>query len=315
MTIAQFYGRHGYNWNHTISYLHRAALTNPASYAANPFVLEKLTWFLNKVAPENGYVEVRNFIASHCFDHFLPMLQDSLYKPGADFHCLRHNARFLLSSKGKNIDLTRFHLVDLLTSPGNRKSEILKQTLNYFIENAADSTISTKISTQLASFPTEFILFENYCYDRNDPEIKLIAGPFLDHFKPYLKSRLTSDRAHQRINAFYALSANDAANSDEIWQYHAHNLIDFKGMQWSQAYVPALLDSIDYLIVNPSPEANTDLATTTQRAAKAAKALLTQIKTLFAENKDTVFVKTGSRTLADFEMLANKLQKVAGPID
>ncbi|MBU1108963.1 MAG: adenylate/guanylate cyclase domain-containing protein [Candidatus Riflebacteria bacterium] len=311
-TIAKFYSRLGYNWTHTVRYMHMAALTDPASFAANPDVLKEFEWFLQKVAPNDGYDEVRSFIATHCFDHFVPMLQEALYKPGEEYHVLRLNSRHLLSQKGTSIDETGFYLVDLLTSPGNRNSKELTETLNYFIENATNAIILKEVAAQLASYPAVFTLFEKYSYDKNDPETQVIAGPFFDHFKEYLSNRLTSDDIHQRINAHNVLGTRSETSPTELWQYHIRNLADFKSMQWSSSYVPALLESVDYLIKNPLPTKLSDSeshAVIGQKAARAASEILEQVKQAIEDNQDTAFIAPGKRKLADLEKLANLLQK------
>lgn len=310
--IAKFYSRHGYNWTHTIRYMHQAALTDPASFAVNPDVLSEFDWFLHKVQPGDGYDEVRDFIGTHCFNHFEQLLQQSIYTPGEDYHCLRQNARHLLEKKGFPVDLTRFHLVDLLTSPGDRNSKELGETLDYFIENASNPAVLKEIAGQISLFPKEFMLFEKYSYDRTDRETLVVAGPFFDYFKDYLKSRLSADSAHQRINAHNVLSMRNATTETELWQYHITNLADFRTMQWSQAYAPALFGSVDYLIKKPLPPDmnNSDkFAIVGSKAARAAREIVIQAQQAVKDNQESPFIRPGKRRLADLEQLADQLQK------
>ena len=310
--IAKFYSRHGYNWTHTIRYMHKAAQTDPASLTVNPDVVKEFDWFLHTVAPSEGYDEVREFIGTHCFDHFAPMLQTALYTPGEDFHCLRHNARQLLKQKGATVDDTLFYLVDLLTSPGDRNSKELAETLDYFINNATNTEVLKAVAEKITTFPPVFKLFEDYHYERNERVTIIMAGPFFDYFKDYLKSRLSAERAHQRINAWNVLSSRNETTAAELWQYHILNLIDFKSMQWSSAYAPALMESVDYLIKNPLPPDladNTERISIGQKAARAASEITMQASQALKDNQDSPFIAPGKRRLADLEKLASLLQK------
>lgn len=310
--IAKFYSRLGYNWTRTIKYMHLAAITDPASFAVNPDVLSEFDWFLHKVAPADGYDDVRDFIGTHCFSYFEQMLQQALYKPGEDYHQLRLNARYLLEKRGFPVDVTRFHLVDLLTSPGDRNSKELGETLDYFIENASNQAVLKEIAEQIPLLPKEFTLFESYHYNRDDRETLVVAGPFFDHFKDYLKSRMAAERANQRLNAFNVLSTRKEATEAELWQYHISNLNDFRSMQWSSSYAPALLESVDYLIKNPLPpdmNNSAEQATTGRKAARATREIVIQAKQAVKDNQETPFIEPGKRRLVDLEQLANQLQK------
>ncbi len=310
--IARFYSRRGYNWTHTIDYMYRAAQTNPASFATNPDVLSEFEWFLQKVAPDDGYTEVRDFIGQHCFDHFADMMNEALYQQGEDFHTLRRNARYLLEKRGTSIDLTTFYLVDILTSPGSRDSKALAETLDYFARNAQNQSVIDEIARQIASYPGEFKLFENYHYSRGEPETLLISGPFYTHFKEYLRNRLISDRANQRLNAFNVLMIRQEISEKEHWQYHIRNLIDFKSLQWSRAYAPALYESVDYLMKNPLPPDGSDKPeniATGRIAARAARELFQQIKKAVDNSQDCPYTDQGNYKAADFEQLATKLQQ------
>ncbi|OGK07167.1 MAG: hypothetical protein A2W80_12035 [Candidatus Riflebacteria bacterium GWC2_50_8] len=310
--IAKFYSRQGYNWTHTIRYMHQAALTDPASFAINPDVLSEFDWFLHKVQPGDGYDEVLDFIGTHCFNHFEQLLQQSIYTPGENYHCLRQNARYLLEKKGFPVDVTLFHLVDLLTSPGDRNSKELGETLAYFIENASNPAVLKEIAGQISLFPKEFTLFEKYSYERTDRETLVAAGPIFDYFKNYLKSRLSADSAHQRINAYNVLSMRNAATETELWQYHISNLVDFRTMQWSHAYAPALFESVDYLIKTPLPpdmNNSDEYATVGSKATQAAREIVIQAQQALNSNQENPFIIPGKRRLADLEQLADQLQK------
>jgi len=310
--IARFYSNKGYNWTHTVRYMHQAALTDPASFAANPEVLSELAWFLEKVAPDDGYTEIRDFIGQHCFDHFVGKLTEALYHPGEDFHVLRRNARYLLQKRGEKIDETSFYLVDLLTSPGSRNSKEQAETLDYFVRNTNNKKVLDEIAAQIASYPSEFKLFESYSYDRGDPETLLVAGPFFTHFKDYLRSRLTVDSINQRLNAYNVFAIRNELSENESWLYHAHNLIDFKGMRWSQAYAPALHESVDYLLSKPLPpnwQENADIAAVGRKAAIAARELTAQIQQAIEKDEDPPFTAQGKRNLNDFRDFAARLAK------
>jgi len=310
--IARFYSNKGYNWTHTMRYMHQAALTDPASFAANPEVLSEFAWFLEKVAPDDGYAETRDFIGQHCFDHFADKLTEALYHPGEDFHVLRRNARYLLQKRGEKIDETRFYLVDLLTSPGSRNSKEQAETLDYFVRNAENKKVIDEIAAQIASFPAEFKLFESYSYERGDPETHLIAGPFFAHFKDYLISRMTADSISQRLNAYNVLITRNELSESEHWQYHARNLIDFKGMRWSQAYAPALYESVDYLLSKPLPpnwQENAGISAIGRKAALAARELSAQIQQAIEKGEETPFTTRGNRRPADFTTFASEMAK------
>ncbi|KAF1081368.1 MAG: Adenylate cyclase [Candidatus Rifleibacterium amylolyticum] len=310
--IARFYSNKGYNWTHTMRYMHQAALTDPASFAANPEVLSEFAWFLDKVAPDDGYTEIRDFIGQHCFDHFAEKLTGALYHPGEDFHVLRRNARYLLQKRGETIDETRFYLVDLMTSPGSRNSKEQAETLDYFVKNAENKKVLDEIAAQIASHPSEFKLFESYSYDRGDPETLLVAGPFFAHFKNYLRSRLNADSISQRLNAYNVLISRNEVSDDESWQYHIRNLIDFKGMRWSQAYAPALYESVDSLLNKPLPpnwQGNADLVVVGRKAALAARELTAQIQQAIEKGEENPFTAQGNRNLNDFKDFAARLAK------
>lgn len=308
--IGSFYSKYGYNWTRTIKYMYEAAIADPATFANNPAVINEFTWFLGKISPSEGYDEVRSFIVNNCYDHFAPMLLQALYAPGEENHIMRWNARQLLPGKGVKIDETRFFLVDLFTSPGDLNSAELTQTLNYFLNNSTDTVILAEVEAQLASYPAEISLFEKYQLEEDGPAIKVAAGPLFSHMRKYFKSRIDAGEIHQRLNAWKVLSLRKQLDTGEIWKFHLRNMIDFKDMQWSQSYVPALLESVDFLIKNPPiPEILTDpnIAAMGKKAAIAAKALSTQIRELFDGDRQNIYMVSGERSEHDFVALAERL--------
>lgn len=308
--IGSFYGKYGYNWTRTIKYMYEAARADPTTFANNPAVLEEFTWFLSKISPNDGYDEVRSFIVNNCYDHYAPMLLQALYAPGEENHIMRWNARQLLPGKGVKIDETRFFLVDLFTSPGDLNSTELAQTLDYFMTNATDPVILAEIEAQLGSYPAEISIFEKYQLEENGSAIKVAAGPFFAHMRNYLKTRIDAEEIHQRLNAWQVLSLRKQLDTGDIWKFHLRNLIHFRDMQWSQPYVPALLESVDFLIKNPPvPEilADQNIAALGKQAAIAAKALSTQIRELFNGDQKNIYMSSGERSESDFVKLADRL--------
>lgn len=311
-TIASFYSRFGYNWTKTMHFLAATFKLDPQTYKNHPVVMSELEWYLSKVSPDDGYQEIRSYIENHCYENFAPLLQQSLYLDGAENHTLRWNARDILSRKGAVIDDVRFFVTDLFSSQSNLNSQQLKTTLQFFIDTASDPVKIKEIEAFIATRTTSMNLFDNYHFDTDHQIMQVVSGPLFVTLKPYLLDRLHAERTHQRLNSFNALSMVEQPDHEKALKYHLINLVDFKSMQWSRAYQPYLLDSIDYLISaekSGNLRLNEDLGKLGRLAMKASIDLEKQLKKSVDEGQETPYLADGTRKFSDFERLAAFFRK------
>jgi class 3 adenylate cyclase len=309
--IGKVYERYGYNWTRTIKYLHAAAKQNPKKYAQNSVVLGEFEWFLNRIEPSDGYEEIRKFIADNCYDHFSKKLIDSLYKHGKDFHAIRWNAKKILSGKDHKIDLTRFYLTDLFTSPGPLKSDELKEAVEYFKKNQSPA-LGTQIETNMKELPKKFPIVEKLLLKETDRPLQLVAGPFFPHLQTYLHGLLEEKNMSPRFNAFKILKMRRDLSPIEEWKFSARNVCDFRWTQWSAAYYPTLIESLDYLIKADIPKGMKESPESKKlgnKTLKAVKAMLEQELKAIKEKKPQRFFKESKREQRHMESLIAKLEK------
>jgi class 3 adenylate cyclase len=310
LDIAEFYRKRGYNWHRTIRYFHAAAMTDPASFSKYPGLLEEYDWFLKQVSPSEGYDEVRTFILDHNFDHFAPVLRESLYKAGEEFHSLRWNAMKMLESKGEKVDKTMLYLTDLLTSPNGKDTPEIREILAY-LTGKSGPAFGAEIERCLKTLPGKFPLFETYLFVPGDQVMKVVAGPLFMHLQNYLHELLLRDRIPCRMNAYMVLQSRQALGSIDRWKYYCRNINDFRQMQWSASYYPALIESLDYMIKNDLPKdvsADKEFAEIARQAAKSVKAMLDQ-ELEAVKNKDGYrYFKEYEREQKDLEKLIEKLK-------
>ncbi|MFZ5953125.1 MAG: adenylate/guanylate cyclase domain-containing protein [Candidatus Rifleibacteriota bacterium] len=309
--IAEFYGRYGYNWTRTIKYIHAAAVADPVAYATHPVVIEQLTWFLEKIAPSDGYHEVRQFIASRNFDYFADSLRNALYGEGEEFHTMRWNALKILQIRGEKIDELKVYLIDLLTSPGDVNSEELKEITGYFAANSGPA-LGEKLNAHLATLPKKFPLFEKFMFETDDPVMKVAAGPLFLHLQAYLHELLASEQFTTRFNAFLALKLRNDLSTEEKWLYCFRTIEEFRRLQWSSLYYPRLLEALDFMLKNPLPEkvsATDTFNGLAKTAAGALKAMIDQDLEAIAKKTDLRYFKLDVRSQDDMEKLLKKLQK------
>ena len=310
LDIAEFYRRRGYNWHRTIRYFHAAAMTDPASFSKYPGLLEEYDWFLRQVSPSDGYDEVRKFILDHNFDHFAPTLRDSLYKGGEEFRTLRWNAMQMLEAKGEKVDKTMLYLTDLLTSPNGKDTPEIREILAY-LTGKSGPAFGAEIERCLKTLPGKFPLFETYLFVPSDQVMKVAAGPLFMHLQEYLRELLASDRVPCRMNAFMVLLARQALDPIDRWKYNCRNINDFRQMQWSASYYPALIESLDYMLKNELPKdafADKEFAELARQAAKSVKAMLDQELEAVKNKTDYRFFKEYEREQKDLEKLIEKLK-------
>lgn len=310
--IGEFYKKYGYNWTRTIRYFHAAANADPVAYATHPAIISEFAWFLDKVLPHEGFNEVREFILEHCYANFASKLQAALYSEGKDYHTLRWNAFKMLPGKGVKIDFTRFYLVDLLTSPGSVNSLELNEVVEYF-EKKAGPAMGAEIDAKIAQLPQQYPLFESFLFKRDAKPMKIAAGPLYFHLEKYLHGLLNSDNTSTRFNAYTALKMRNGATSEEVWAFCARNVCEFRALQWSNAYYPTLIESLDYLIQNPVPlsfRTNKAMVDMGQKTAQNVQLMLDQEIEAAQKKKDMRFFKEYERTKEDMEALIKKLKTV-----
>ncbi len=312
-SIASFYSRNGYNWTRTIRYLTETIKLDPQSYKNHPVMLSEIDWFLNKVSPFDGYDDFGNYIASYCYETVEQLLRDSLFKPGKDNHTMRWNAKKILQSRKEAVDEVKFFLVDLFTSPGSLNSSELRETIDFFHQVASKPEMLAAVKEQAKEFAESFPLLDNYHIDNDSQVMLIVSGPLFEALEPYLNDRLTADRIHQRLNAYNVLSDKDSLDASRKFVYHLKNMSDFQEMQWSKAYAPALVDSMEYLKNNLPASASTNgehLISHGRRAAQAASLLVSQIEKSPERFKDTIYARDGRHKPQDLRTLADTLNSL-----
>jgi len=245
--IALFYGETGYWWNKTIRFYHELALTDPIRWAGDPKFLKEMDFFLHQVEPDEGFDEVRSFIASYCFDHFQKILVEAIATKDLDNRALRWNAMAIFKLKGIPMDPQPIYLAEILDSPGSVDSGLLKEAAGFFLASGATASIPNPID--------RFPLFSTQLLATDSLSMRLAGGPFLKPLEGLL-CRSLSDVASfdQRVNSFVLLKEKNALLPEQSWCYHATNVIDWESVIGvDNAFRWNLIESLQFLASNAVP--------------------------------------------------------------
>ncbi|RCK80977.1 MAG: Adenylate cyclase [Candidatus Ozemobacter sibiricus] len=244
--VARFYHRTGIHGRRSIHYMTAAAAFDPASFAQDPEFLKTMDYFLMTWSPEEGFDETRQFIASHCFDLFAATFTRLLATTDQDSRSGRWNALRIMARRGRPVDPTPVYLAEILNSPGEEDSPLLREAVEYFVAGTGTAALP-------ATFD-RFPLLERGLLATDSPSMRLAAGPFFPRLEPWLRRALTDPGSTTaRLNAFRVLEEKGIP-PDQLWRFHAAQAIDWEGvLRTDNQTRRTLKDAVAYLASHPVP--------------------------------------------------------------
>jgi class 3 adenylate cyclase len=254
---AMFYHTTGINWTRETQHFFQAASADPR-ILSDPAFLDWAEYFVTKVHPDDGYDEVRVFLAEKLFERFQEKLEKALYQLAPETRTLRWNARKMLHVRGVPVDPLRFFLTEIQDVENQERSVSNAEVYSFFLELPASGAVSmAALPDELSAYPA----FDHRLMSADAVPMKIAAGVLQHPLRRFLRAAL-ADREHhpRRINSRMALQAASVSLSlPEIVTFHEINVSAWNDGGLYDSYASFFRESLDFW-ATPSPESTADQA-------------------------------------------------------